>query len=530
MATPSLRFVSKIFHPKRYQSAQAGNWSGHLPFARDLVAAVCPSLFVELGTRNGESYFGFCQALSENGIACKAYAIINQAEKSHSESRNRAVYDELTAYNQANYSGFSYLLNSSFDEALTQFSDNSINILHLAGHSSLEAASRHFHAWLPKVKPGGLILLHGTAFRHNSAALWKLWETLKTEGETFEFHHNGGLGVFLKPGSYPAGSDLLKAMFNSSHAEEEQLRRSYFLLALELEWNHRNAAPQPDSDAETSLRVYLHSPTALLPEEVSTAKVKTGEWQKITVELLGDFGSNASYINLANRPALVDVWSITLRAVHDQQVLWSADAAGVCALETSGTLQQIKSEPEQNHCRFFNYGADPRLRFPHLNSEQFNQPLLLEIWLRVQTNLQDLLSFVQQHPEVVPHNASNGLTQPAISGPNGTAAPSAAPLEAQLELLRAERDQLLKEANQKQTHLYLLKASQKSMKDTEAELADLKGKFARLEKQYEALEESHQQLTDEYNGLEETFNNVVQSRSWRLTSMLRGAARPFKER
>jgi hypothetical protein len=53
---------SMRFRPGRSRIGRVGNWSGHLPFAADLIVATKPSLLVELGTHYGESYFGFCQA------------------------------------------------------------------------------------------------------------------------------------------------------------------------------------------------------------------------------------------------------------------------------------------------------------------------------------------------------------------------------------------------------------------------------------------------------------------------------------
>src|SRR5579871_6951522 len=39
-------------------------WNQHIPFAFWLVQAHAPSIFVELGTFRGTSYFSFCQAVA----------------------------------------------------------------------------------------------------------------------------------------------------------------------------------------------------------------------------------------------------------------------------------------------------------------------------------------------------------------------------------------------------------------------------------------------------------------------------------
>ena len=54
-----LQLPSASFVPRFYNLGFLGHWSGHLPFARDLIAELQPSVIVELGTQYGESYFGF---------------------------------------------------------------------------------------------------------------------------------------------------------------------------------------------------------------------------------------------------------------------------------------------------------------------------------------------------------------------------------------------------------------------------------------------------------------------------------------
>ena len=63
------------FRPLRYRPRHHGTWSGHLAFAHDLITAIAPSLVVELGTHWGESYFGFCQSIFENGLDCRSFAV-----------------------------------------------------------------------------------------------------------------------------------------------------------------------------------------------------------------------------------------------------------------------------------------------------------------------------------------------------------------------------------------------------------------------------------------------------------------------
>lgn len=50
-------------------------WAGHIPFASWLVAVQKPETLVELGAYSGISYMAFCQAIKEQGLPTKAYAV-----------------------------------------------------------------------------------------------------------------------------------------------------------------------------------------------------------------------------------------------------------------------------------------------------------------------------------------------------------------------------------------------------------------------------------------------------------------------
>ena len=179
MTTDNLWVPNGSFRPRRYRPGGLGNWSGHLAFANDLIAEVRPNVLVELGTHYGESYFGFCQAVNENDISCSCYAVDTWIGESHSGVYDESVYQEVSAYNSAHYGNFSYLLRTTFDEAIANFSDESIDILHIDGLHTYEAVSHDFRHWFDKVKPGG----DRTDARHNGAhadfGVWKFWGELE---------------------------------------------------------------------------------------------------------------------------------------------------------------------------------------------------------------------------------------------------------------------------------------------------------------------------------------------------------------
>ena len=134
----SLTLPSSRFRPLRYRPDGIGAWSGHIPFACDLVDSLQPSVLVELGTHYGESYFAFCQAIQASGQPGSAFAVDTWEGDAHTGRYGEDVFEEVDAHNRAHYASFSTLLRMTFDLAAEQFSDESIGLLHIDGLHSYE--------------------------------------------------------------------------------------------------------------------------------------------------------------------------------------------------------------------------------------------------------------------------------------------------------------------------------------------------------------------------------------------------------
>jgi hypothetical protein len=195
-----LTLPSARFRPLRYRADGVGMWSGHIPFACDLVAGLRPSVFVELGTHYGESYFAFCQAIEAFGMPCSAFAVDTWQGDAHTGHYGEDVFEDVNAYNRAHYASFSTLLRTTFDQAAEQFAPESIGILHIDGLHSYEAVRHDFGTWFPKVQPGGAVLLHDTEVQRPNFGVRRFWAELQQQHCCFGFKHSSGLGVVFKPG------------------------------------------------------------------------------------------------------------------------------------------------------------------------------------------------------------------------------------------------------------------------------------------------------------------------------------------
>jgi hypothetical protein len=207
-------------------SLQAPNsWCGHLPFAAWLMKQMRPSLLVELGTHTGNSYFSFCQAAQEDGIAVKCYAVDTWQGDEHAGNYGQEVFEQVHAHNQDFYSGFSRLLRMSFDDAVNYFTDGTIDLLHIDGLHTYEAVKHDFDTWLPKLAPGAIVLFHDINVRERGFGVWQLWDELKERyPEHLEFVHSHGLGVLRIGGA----SEEAAMPWMRAGRPEQQMLRNYF--------------------------------------------------------------------------------------------------------------------------------------------------------------------------------------------------------------------------------------------------------------------------------------------------------------
>jgi Methyltransferase domain len=182
------------FSPRSLQFPNA--WVGHLPFAAWLIRTIAPTTFVELGTYSGNSYFSFCQGVVEAGTPTRCFAVDTWQGDEHTGHYGEDVFVAVSTHHHEHYDACSRLLRMPFDTAVTYFSDESIDLLHIDGLHTYEAARHEFETWLPKLAPGAVVLLHDTNVRERGFGVWKVWEELKARYQrTMEFAHSNGLGV-----------------------------------------------------------------------------------------------------------------------------------------------------------------------------------------------------------------------------------------------------------------------------------------------------------------------------------------------
>lgn len=173
-------------------------WAGHIPFAAWLMALMRPHTLVELGVYSGISYQAFCQAAVQYQVPLSAWGVDTWQGDAHAGHYDGAsILRTLREQHDVRYGAFSTLLQKTFDEALADIADGSVDLLHIDGLHTYEAVRHDFESWLPKLSERAVVLFHDTAVRQGDFGVWRLWDELKQRYASLTFEHSNGLGVLL---------------------------------------------------------------------------------------------------------------------------------------------------------------------------------------------------------------------------------------------------------------------------------------------------------------------------------------------
>ena len=236
------------------------------------MSALKPRLLVELGVMFGDSYCTFCQAVKAEALNTRCYGIDSWQGDEHAGGYTPNEFlPALRKHHDVRYGEFSTLRQSLFDEALPDFIDNSIDLLHIDGLHTYEAVRHDFETWLPKMSEQGVVLFHDTNVYENNFGVYQLWGEVSKLYPSFEFLHSYGLGVLAVGNSLP---ESLLPFFQATAQEVQKLRAFFELLG------HRTTS---DSErfrqVEAELQV-AQTQGARLSQELSKAQGVLEEYAK----------------------------------------------------------------------------------------------------------------------------------------------------------------------------------------------------------------------------------------------------------
>lgn len=370
---------SRHFEPRIYG---VGAWTPHLHFAYDLVATLKPALLVELGVDRGESYFAFCQSALENKTSTRCFGVDTWRGDQHAGGYDETTFAQVSQHNCANYGSFSRLIRSDFDEALARFGDESIDVLHLDGLHT-EAAVRHdVETWLPKLRPGGLLLLHDVDVRSKGFGVWKIWTELQEQSRSWSFHDGPGLGVWQKPPAAPLPG-FLEELLAPPNESQAALANYYTERANALQekiaqhWRDGSIRETPFAQ-QTIVQVFFTNDGAHREEDSVYARIGHEGWKDIRMELPS--GAGAAPLRIDFVSALTTIQIASLRLTAENKDCFRADRPDQFdSIAIRGDAERL---PDDTLLQLKVTGIDPQLYLPLIETAGASR-LFLEMRVRV---------------------------------------------------------------------------------------------------------------------------------------------------
>lgn len=371
---------SRHFEPRIYG---VGAWTSHLHFAYDLVAVMKPALLVELGVDRGESYFAFCQAAVENQTGTRCFGIDTWRGDQHAGGYDETTFTQVAEHNRANYESFSRLLRSDFDDALSKFEPESIDLLHLDGLHTEPAVRHDVDSWLPKLRPGGILLLHDVGVRSKGFGVWKIWDELKERGSSWTFKDGPGLGVWQKPPGKPLPG-FLEELLERPNESNAALAGYYTAQAgaiqekISQHWRDGSIRNTPFAQ-QTIIQVFYSGDGSHREEDSVYARVGHEGWKDVRVELPPHAGAAPLRIDFVSALTTIEIASIRM-AKGGTDYFSAAQRSDFGSIKVRGDAKRV---PDGKLLRFKVTGIDPQLYLPAISLPADEAPLILQLRLRV---------------------------------------------------------------------------------------------------------------------------------------------------
>lgn len=187
-------------------------WSTNRRFAYDLVRNIQPRTIVELGSHYGCSLFCFAQAVKDGKLDTKISGIDTWEGDEQAGFYGEEILNLVKKIKQERFPEIPVqLIRKRFKQALSDFEDETIDLIHIDGLHTYAAVKEDFETWLPKLAPNGIMLFHditGEAKKKHYGSV-RHWDEVSQKYPNAHLNHNWGLGIL-----FPKGDEHLQTLSN----------------------------------------------------------------------------------------------------------------------------------------------------------------------------------------------------------------------------------------------------------------------------------------------------------------------------
>jgi hypothetical protein len=296
-----------IFEYRSQYDDRMRPWAGHVFFVYDLVRNIRPGKIVELGTQQGTSFYSILQAIKDSELNSEAYAVDSWEGDEHAvyDSKEGSKFYQFVSNTIREYYGSqnARLMKMLFDEAVAEFDDNSIDLLHIDGLHTYEAVSHDYNTWKGKLKQEAIVLFHDTQVADDDFGVWKFWKELKEneKGNVYiEFKHSYGLGVLFRGEKYKELAVLLR--------DKEREFNTYYSNLFERGYKHSTRFAEVEVSlhrAEEQLKASQKQADNLRKELKKTTKALNETREELNMTEVQLASSKAKYRSLVSRKYMI---------------------------------------------------------------------------------------------------------------------------------------------------------------------------------------------------------------------------------
>ena len=179
-------------------------WKGHEDFLAWLISTKRPDVYVEVGVYHGFSYFAACQIIKGLKLGTVVHGVDTWGPGHCYTDNPEDAFIAVNKHNEENFKEFSHLIRKQSVDAAEEMADRSIDILHIDAGHSYEEVKNDFMAWLPKMKKGGVVMMHDTSLdavgmgpdgKVLDLGVNRFFNEVIQIFPAFNFTHSCGLGV-----------------------------------------------------------------------------------------------------------------------------------------------------------------------------------------------------------------------------------------------------------------------------------------------------------------------------------------------